>query len=142
MAISSRIHLSPRRIENLEKLLSFDKVLLSALENEEVPTAQALVLQQAKGKYENIDMKAWIKRIGEEELSYRKLKKALMEKYGKKPAKQREPRLFDEIKGDNGDVSLRFWPVKLDPKAMTKEEAGKIKVMLERALELVKKIAG
>ena len=131
-------HLKKRQIQYLHKLLTFDKTLQDAMSEGKITTKHAITLQEAKNRVGGLELKSWIKRIVEDELSYRKLKKALRKECGAKTGNGKPVELFREIKGDSGDISLRFWPVKLDPKAMTKEEAGRMKTMLERALELVK----
>ena len=99
----------------------------------------AITLQEAKNRNGGLELKAWIKRIEKEELSYHKLRKAMREECGGKAGNGKCPELFREIKGDNGDVSLRFWPVKIGPGAMSKENLREVQVKLKRALEIVEK---
>ena len=90
----------------------------------------------------DLDLKAWIKRIVKEELSYRQLKKAIRKEGGGKTDNGKAPELFREIKGENGDISLRFWPVKIGPGEMSKENLLEVQAKLKRALELVEKALG
>ena len=89
--------------------------------------------------HEELYLKSRLDRIEKEELPYHSLRKVLKEEFTTKADKGKPPELFREIKADNGDIALRFWPVKIGPGKMSKENLLEVQAKLKRALEIVEK---
>jgi ParB-like chromosome segregation protein Spo0J len=120
--------LTPRRIEHIESLLHFDRALVNALERGDINTAHAIILNQAKKRNDDMD------------LSYHKLRRVFKAEGAGRPEEKKPVHLFDEIEEEKGQLSLRFWPAKLDFSSMSKTEARQVRAKLQRALRLVEKV--
>lgn len=121
--------LQRKQLTRLKQLASVPKVLQDALADGAIPTTHAIVVNDMKRRFPELDLRRWVAVVAEEKLSVQQLRNRITREC------QSEPRPVRIMVEDEGIV--RFRPIKFAPKDMTEAQRAEVLRVVERLLELV-----
>ena len=123
--------LSRKQFTRLKLPTKLPKVVKEALSEEKIKTTHAIVLNEMKGRYPNLDVAHWIDQVLEHELSVQMLKNRITREH----REERSPvRLVEEKEG-----VLHFRVRRLELGKMSAEEKAVAVGALEEALKQLRK---
>lgn len=119
--------IGPKQLRRYERVGEFHDVLKDAVMEETIQTSHGLLLAQAMDQYgDKMEFEEWIRRIEEEELTVRQLKRALNKELGKPKKKVR----YFEKRGKG----FRLYPMWFDPDKTDDATRKKMAEVLKKAL--------
>jgi ParB/RepB/Spo0J family partition protein len=118
-----------KQLERYEKVASFPRALKDAIADERIKTSHGLLLAQAREQHgEKVKLEEWIRRIEEDDLTVRKLQRALNKAFGKPKKKARY------YERDTKTGGFRLYPMRFDPKTTDEATKAKLLSVLKEAL--------
>lgn len=127
--------LNQRQLRRLKSLVDMPKAVKEALADGSITAAHAFALNEAKRDRPNLNLRHWIQRVVEEELTVGQLKRRITKE---EPApKARKPRF---TLSEDGKLEVRAFT--LDPARLSEDEVAELHDLAERLIDLADRAIG
>jgi len=133
--VADLMGLTKRQKNNIRSLLDLPEVVQEAIGDpaSHFGATHGITLRQLAGRYEGLDVGAWVERVNTEQLSVAQLKRQV-NKAHKAPGRAPLGSIFNPGATEREKGIYRLQPVKLDVAALGDEDKAKLRAELEELL--------